>query len=87
MNKGKKVEKIHLCEWTFEALEKSLTVKYIKSGFQKIKIWPLNDKAVTSRMNHNQGFGERQEGYDIAVVGQSNDSDSSDTCKDAYHAE
>ena len=87
LNKGNKVEKTHLCEWTSEALQKSLTVKYIKSGFQKTKIWPLNDKAVTSRMNYNKGFEEKQEGYDIAVVGQSNDSDSSDTDEDAYQAE
>jgi hypothetical protein len=51
LNKGKKVEKTHLCEWTSEALEKSMTAKNIKSRFQKTKIRPLNDQEVMAQMN------------------------------------
>ena len=87
LNKGKKVEKTHLCEWTSEALEKSLTAKNIKSGFQKTGIWPLNAQAATASINPSQGFQEGQEGYDIAAAGHSNDSDSSNACEDAYQAE
>jgi len=87
LNKGKKVEKTHLCEWTSEALEKSLTAKNIKSGFKKTGIWPLNHQAVTTQMNPSQGFEEGQEGYDIAAATQSNDSDSSGACEDADQAE
>ena len=36
LNKGKKVEKTDLCEWTSQALEKSLTAKNIKSGFKRL---------------------------------------------------
>ena len=43
LNKGKNMEKITLCEWTLQTLERSLTPKNIKSGFQKIGIWPLDD--------------------------------------------
>ena len=57
LNKGRKVEKTTLCEWTFQALERSLTPKNIKSGFRKTGIWPLDDNATTNRnkLSNNSG--------------------------------
>jgi hypothetical protein len=83
LNKGKKVEKSDLCEWTSQALEKSLTPKNIKSGFKKTGIWPLDDKAVTARMNPSEGFEEEQEGFDLTTAVQSSDSSSSDEGEEA----
>ena len=56
LNKGKKVEKTTLCEWTSQALERPLTPKYIKLGFQNIGIWPLDDTTATNRIEPSRGF-------------------------------
>ena len=63
LNKGKKVEKTDLCEWTSQALEKSLTAKNIKSGFKKTGIWPFNEHAILGSMQPSRGFEEGQDGY------------------------
>jgi hypothetical protein len=42
INKGKKVQKQDLCEWTAQALQKVLSSKNITSGFKKTGIWPFN---------------------------------------------
>jgi hypothetical protein len=68
VNKGKRVEKQDLCEWTAKALLKSLNCKNIKSGFKKIGIWPLNPKAVAAQMAPSQGFEEGQESFDSNQV-------------------
>ena len=58
LNKGRKVEKTTLCEWTSQALERSLTPKNIKSDFQKTGIWPLDNTATTNRMEPSREFEE-----------------------------
>ena len=58
LNKGKKVEKTTLCEWTSQALERPFTPNNIKSGFQRTGIWPLDDTAATNRMEYSKKFEE-----------------------------
>jgi hypothetical protein len=64
VNKGKKVDKQDLCEWTAKALLKSLNCKNIKSGFKKTGIWLLNSQVVAIQMAPSQGFEEGQESFD-----------------------
>jgi hypothetical protein len=63
VNKGRKVEKQDLCEWTSQALQKALSSKNIKYGFRKTGIWPYNAAAVQTQMSPSQGFEEGQEGF------------------------
>lgn len=55
--------KKQICEWTSQALEKSLTAKNIKSGFKKTGIWPFNEHAILGSMQPSRGFEEGQDGY------------------------
>jgi hypothetical protein len=64
VNKGKRVNKQDLCEWTAKALLKSLNCKNTKSGFKKTSIWPLNPEVVAAQMAPSQGFEEGQENFD-----------------------
>jgi hypothetical protein len=64
INKGKKVKKQDLCEWTAQALQKALSTKNITSGFKKMGIWPFNPEAVRNQMAPSTGFGEGQAGFD-----------------------
>ena len=73
LNKGKKMEKTTLCEWTLQALERSFTPKNIKSGFKKIGIWPLDDTAATNRMEPSRGFEEG--GQEIQLLGEEDSSE------------
>jgi hypothetical protein len=63
VNKGRKVEKQDLCEWTSQALQKALSSKNIRSWFRKTSIWPLNAEAVRTQMLPSEGFQEGQEGF------------------------
>jgi hypothetical protein len=63
VNKGRKVEKQDLCEWTAQALQKALSPKNIRSGFRKTGIWPLNSEAISTQMLPSEGFEEGQEGF------------------------
>jgi hypothetical protein len=69
LNKGKKVEKQDLCEWTAKAMKKALSIINIKSGFKKTGIWPFNPEAVTKQMGPSEGFEEGQPGFDPKQVG------------------
>ena len=71
LNKGKRVGKKDLCEWTSQAFEKSLTTKNIKCGFRKTGIWSFNEHAVLSSMQPSMGFEEGQEGYVPSVIDES----------------
>ena len=91
LNKGRKVEKQDLCEWTAQALQKALSSKNIKSGFRKTGIWPLNPDAVRTQMLPSEGFEEGQEGfqhnqqpYDLSdSSGDEEDQDQTITIQDA----
>ena len=78
LNKGKKVQKTDLCEWTSLALDKALTPKNIQAGFKKTGIWPLNENATTNSMQPSAGFQEGQAGFVPTVEEDSNNSSSSD---------
>ena len=71
LNKGEKVEKTDLCEWTSQALEKSLTAKNIKSSFKKTRIWPFNEHAILGSMQPSRGFEEGQDGYVLPLSDES----------------
>jgi hypothetical protein len=73
LNKGKKVEKTTLCEWTSQALERSLTPENIKSSFQKTGIWPLDDTTAINRMEPSKGFEEG--GQEIQPLGEEESSE------------
>jgi hypothetical protein len=77
VNKGRKVEKQDLCEWTSQALQKALSSKNIISEFRKTGIWPLNAEAVRTQMLLSEGFEEGQEGFHPSEEGY-NSSDNSD---------
>ena len=82
LNNDKKVEKTILCEWTSQALERSLIPKNIKSDFKKTGIWPLDDIDVTNRMEPNREFKEG--GQKIQPLGEedSNKNEFGDNFKD-----
>jgi hypothetical protein len=73
LNKGKKVKKQDLCEWTSKALLKALTPKNIKSGFKKTGIWPLNTSAVDDQMTPSKGFAEGQQEFNPTEVAYESD--------------
>ena len=56
LNKDKRMEKTDLCEWTSQALEKSLIAKNIKSNFRTTGIWPYNEHAMLSCMQPSIGL-------------------------------
>jgi hypothetical protein len=58
VNKGKKVQKQDLCQWTAQALKKALSSNNITSWFKKTGIWPFNPHVVAKQMAPSQGFGE-----------------------------
>jgi hypothetical protein len=58
LNKGRKVEKQDLCQWTAQALQKALSSKNIRAGFRKTGIWPLNPDAARTQMLSSEGFEE-----------------------------
>jgi hypothetical protein len=68
LNKGKRVEKADLCEWTSQALHKALTPKNILSAFRKTGIWPLNENVATSRTQPSTGFEEGQFGFEAPTA-------------------
>ena len=78
LNKGKKVQKTDLCEWTSLALDKALTPKNIQAGFKKTGIWPLNENATTNSMQPSAGFQEGQAGFVPTLEENSSNSSSSD---------
>ena len=81
-NKGKKVEKADLCQWTAEALDKALTAKNIKSGFRKTGIWPLDKEVVTSSLLPSEGFENGGgEGHLEEELTESEDSGSEGGCE------
>ena len=57
LNKNTKVGKRELCEWTYKALQCSLTPKNIQAGFRKVGIWPLDRSAAAYAMRPSAGFG------------------------------
>ena len=78
LNKGKKVQKTDLCEWTSLALDKALTPKTIQAGFKNTGIWPLNENATTNSMQLSAGFQEGQAGFVPIIEEDSRNSSSSD---------
>jgi hypothetical protein len=85
VNKGRKVEKQDLCEWTAAALLRALSSKNIRSGFRKTSIWPLNAEAVRTQMLPSEGFEEGQEGsqeaYDSSGSKEEGDLNSRVSCR------
>ena len=78
LNKGKKVQKTDLCEWTSLALDKALTPKNIHVGLKNIGIWPLNENAITNSMQPNAGFRKGQAGFVPTIEEDSSNSSSND---------
>jgi hypothetical protein len=69
VNKGRKVERQDLCEWTSQALQKALSSTNIRSGFRKTGIWPYNADAVKTQMSPSEGFEEGHEGFQLCEEG------------------
>lgn len=83
-NKGRKVEKNVLCEWTSKALEKALSPKNIQSGFRKTGIWPLHKEAVSKSLLPSEGF---EQGGEEAYLEGEESSEEGDSSEDEGEGE